>query len=103
MRVENNALTVNLFGPQGSFDVSSEGGCLQCGDDCLPAVQESLPSCLAPALAAAGAFIGVPVPDLGITGSTLSCLKELFGSASSCRRCVESLVVRHGMIPSNDF
>ena len=74
------------------FDVSSEGGCLKCGEDCLPAVQESLPNCLAPALAAAGAFVGVPVPDLGITGSVMDCLRELFGASSSCRGCVESLV-----------
>merc|ERR1711874_52529 len=68
-------LVSTVLTQEGSvFDVSSDGGCLKCGEDCLPAVQESLPSCLAPALAAAGAFIGVPVPDLGITGSVMDCL-----------------------------
>ena len=76
---ERSPLTVpaNQLGVQGSFAVSPEGGCLQCGEDCLPAVQESLPSCLAPALAAAGAFIGVPVPDFGITGTVLDCLRQI--------------------------
>merc|ERR1712241_99670 len=74
------------------FNISSEGGCLKCGDSCLSAVQESLPGCLAPALAAAGAWAGIPVPDLGLTGGVVSCVKELFSASSSCKGCIESLV-----------
>ena len=36
------------------FNVSSDGGCLRCGDGCLNSVTEALPSCLAPLLMAAG-------------------------------------------------
>merc|ERR1711936_1223290 len=65
------------------FDVSPEGGCLKCGDSCLSSVQESLPGCLAPALAAAGAWAGVPVPDLGLTGGVVTCVKDLFSASSN--------------------
>ena len=74
------------------FDVSPDGGCLKCGDSCLSSVQESLPGCLAPALAAAGAWAGVPVPDLGLTGGVVTCVKDLFSASSSCKGCIESLV-----------
>merc|ERR1712066_169547 len=85
-------LTSGGAGQEGEFDISPEGGCLKCGDSCLSKVQDSLPGCLAPALAAAGAWVGIPVPDLGLTGGVISCVKELFSASSSCKGCVESLV-----------
>ena len=70
------------------FNVSSDGGCLKCGDSCLSAVMTSLPGCLAPALAAAG----VPVPDMGLSMGVVSCVKDIFSASTSCKGCVESLV-----------
>jgi len=74
------------------FNVSSDGGCLRCGDGCLNSVTEALPSCLAPLLMAAGTATGIPVPDIGITGSVVSCVKDLVEASPNCRQCVESLV-----------
>lgn len=74
------------------FNVSSDGGCLRCGGQCLDSVQEALPGCLAPVLMAAGAAVGVPVPDFGLTGDVVSCIRSLVGGASECRECIESLV-----------
>ena len=74
------------------FNVSSDGGCLRCGGPCLDSVTEALPGCLVPVLAAASSLAGVPVPDLGITGDVVSCVRGLVGSTTECRECVESLV-----------
>jgi len=74
------------------FNVSSDGGCLRCGGPCLDSVTEALPGCLVPVLAAASSLTGIPVPDLGITGDVISCVRGLVSSSSECRECVESLV-----------
>ena len=74
------------------FNISTDGGCLKCGNTCLNSVTDALPSCLAPILMAVGAAAGVPIPDLGITGDVVSCVKRLVGSTTQCKECVESLV-----------
>ena len=64
-----------------TFNVSSDGGCLRCGDQCLDRVTEALPGCLAPVLMAAGAAVGVPIPDFvadfGLNGGVVTCIKVL--------------------------
>merc|ERR1712209_350764 len=45
---------------------------------------------------AAGAAVGVPIPDFvadfGLNGGVVTCIKDLFSSSSDCKGCVESLV-----------